>query len=645
MSSAVETFLIQDDRLMVTDKVRYAVLKGAANNTVVPYQAISGINTGNATATDTLQSLTWNIQVPSQEVVIDRLAMVYYRVNILYSKTVAAGGFNDWVWNPSGQAQTSVNPADTATFSSVDCLNAFPVSQCMQTIQATINNTTVAMNVQDTLNLLLRFHDSRSLNEYMGLCPYLTDRMGIYNAPQNSSTAFQAAGVSILDEAFVPRSAFPVRIIGVNTVANNNTAATVNVEYEVWEPLLVSPFVWAHPECACQGMYGIQNMSIVANFGSATRMARSLAQRNSGVVTSTASITGVKINNAQLYLNYLTPQPTSVNVPRNVVPYYEVPRYYLADGIQVAGSVPVDRALPFVSATSGEVRSNNLQLNQIPDKLIIAFEPTSIAGVNYNTSTAVPDFYAVVRSLSINFNNQAGLLSTWTQKDLFHASRDAGSKQSWYEFSGQIQAPAVPQSGLATGLAFTNAITFGPTNLPTTGSIVMLQFGKDIELPDYYASGSIGNFNLQINANIGHYQNSNVTYRMTVICVNSGVFVSEKGTSNPYTALLRKEDVLNASAMEPMGHGEFNRMVGGGFLDKLKSIGSSVWSSAKPILKMLSPFVQKSLESSSNPYAKTASKVLGAVSPQLLGDGMGRGVGAGDEGRLMRHARGSGYAY
>jgi hypothetical protein len=333
-------------------------------------------------------------------------------------------------------------------------------------------------------------------------------------------------------------------------------------------------------------------------------------------------------------------------VPRNIVPYYEVPRYYLTTGQEVAPSAKTNQY--YAPATLSGIRSQNLQLNQIPDKLIIFFEPTEIArtaGFNYSSDTSVPDFYAVINNLTLNFNNQSGLLSTWTQKDLYHAARDAGSKQSWLEFTGQMEVPAIGQDGFS-GVRKANytAVTSGPINVPTTGSIVVLQFGKDIELPDYYAPGSIGNFNLQMNANISHFQPTYVSYRMVCITVNSGVFVNEKGTSNQYTSLLRKEDVLNASSSSPMGHHEFNRMVGGGFLDRLKSIGSSVWTVAKPLLKILSPHLQQKMAQSSNPNIQSASKLLGAVSPHLLGEGMGRGVGAGED-RLSRHARGSGYAY
>jgi len=667
--SSVQTYLIQDDRLLVTDQVRYAVLKGAANNTTVQYQAISGVNAAAAQTvagigTNLPSSLTWNVQIPSQEIVVARDAAVRYTVRAVVTKTNNSvnAAVAEPVWNAANNAL--VNGANTL---GADSLNAFPVSQCIQTIQCTINNATVSMNVQDTINALLRFHDSRDLAEYQGLAPYLVDRSGLYTAAAAGATGFGAsANTAVLDEAFTPRSAFPVRVIqgggALNTVAGLGATASCIIEFDTYEPLWVSPWTWCNPKVGGQGMYGIQNLSIVMNMGNYQRMIRSLPQyiTASGVAATSMAVTGLFFTNAQLVLNYLTPQPSSVMIPRNVVPYYEVPRYFLTSGTDVAAAdvAANTRFLARKSAT-GIVSSNNLQLNQIPDKLILFFEPLSISGqtdAGVATSVALPyynrancpEFYATIDSLSINFNNQSGLLSTWTQRDLYHASRDAGSKQSWYEFIGEMesstptiidgQSAGFQYAGAAIGNDAAAGAQSGGLNLPMTGSVCVLQFGKDIELPDYYASGSIGNFNLQINASISHVQPFPVTYRLVAITVNSGVFVNEKGTSNPYTALLRKEDVLNASSMEPIGLSEFNRMVGGGFLDKLKSVGSSIWSVAKPVLKFLAPSAKAALAASSNPYAQMASK---AVDPamKLMGDGMGAG------GRLMKHARGSGYAY
>ena len=151
--------------------------------------------------------------------------------------------------------------------------------------------------------------------------------------------------------------------------------------------------------------------------------------------------------------------------------------------------------------------------------------------------------------------------------------------------------------------------------IPTTGSILVLDFATVLQLSEeYYAPGSLGSFNLQLN--IGVSNNTGVTwpgsqYEMIIMPMNTVVFVNEKGTSSTFIALLTKEDVLQASAQEPYTKFEVKRMVGGGFLDALKS--SMGWLSSKL------PFIKQGLGAIEHPLAQTGHNVLHA-----LGYGKGR---------------------
>ena len=131
------------------------------------------------------------------------------------------------------------------------------------------------------------------------------------------------------------------------------------------------------------------------------------------------------------------------------------------------------------------------------------------------------DCFLPINSVSIQFNNQAGILSSATQQDLYQMAVKSGSNQSWYEFYGK---------------ANTSSSTLGATNVHTSGSILCLEFGRDIQLPeDFYASGSLGNFNLQVQLNVLNNTENNIDntnpYEIVLITMNSGVFVCERGTS------------------------------------------------------------------------------------------------------------------
>jgi hypothetical protein len=80
-----------------------------------------------------------------------------------------------------------------------------------------------------------------------------------------------------------------------------------------------------------------------------------------------------------------------------------------------------------------------------------------------------------------------------------------------------------------------------------------------------------------------NYGGAAITPELVVATMCSGCFATEKGTSSTYTALLTKEDVLNASQQVPTAHSDVKRMVGGGFLDNLKSVFKDVVNNKKEI--------------------------------------------------------------
>ena len=72
--------------------------------------------------------------------------------------------------------------------------------------------------------------------------------------------------------------------------------------------------------------------------------------------------------------------------------------------------------------------------------------------------------------------------------------------------------------------------------------------------------------------------NSN-DWELVIVPVNSGVYAIERGVANLYTGLLTKSDALEASeGQEPYSKATVRRMVGGGFLDTLKSSLGSITS-------------------------------------------------------------------
>ena len=398
------------------------------------------------------------------------------------------------------------------------------------------------------------------------------------------------------------------------------TDTTVYATFRVTEPLLLSPFVFGHPD-GKQGFYGIQTMNfqmnIAANASRAWRAASFLGQDGTNPFTKSATIESFE--NSQLLFQFLTPHASDLLEPRNVVPYYELPIYRTSNfssipsigfGKQQAdGTYTGGNALATVTLSS-----SNIQLNCVPDKLIICVRR------QVNTLTCCDtDSYLTINKISINWNNQAGILSSMSPEMLYRSSILSGlSNLTWDEFSGQVVSigngannesqPLTPFAGEGAKGAGANT-TSGMKLIPTTGSILVLNFAEVIQLTEeYYAPGSLGSFNLQLSLNCTNnheYEWNGANIEMIIMPMLSGVFVNEKGTSSTFISLLTKEDVIQASQQEPYTNFEMRRLIGGNFLNSLKSAAG--WITSKL------PMVKNVLNNIPHAYAQTGAKVLDAL--------------------------------
>jgi hypothetical protein len=145
---------------------------------------------------------------------------------------------------------------------------------------------------------------------------------------------------------------------------------------------------------------------------------------------------------------------------------------------------------------------------------------------------------------------------------------------------------------------------------PLTGSILVLDMATQVQLTEsFLAPGSLGQFHCKVQ--VSCYNNEAIPWaagdwELVVIPMDSGIMAIERGVCNVYTGLLTKQDVVD-TAQQQEGHtrGQIRRMIGGGFLDSLKSgLG---WVKSKL------PFVREVLGHIPNEYAQKGSKALEAL--------------------------------
>ena len=576
--SDFKTCLIKDSRIAdITEEEHYAVMSGGSQVTQTQIQATS----------QSTSSLVFQVQVPSENIVIDRNVLIQGQMNFTINIQQAINTPDGVVVIPSGDLAMN--------YGLTDSFQQFPINSLFTTSSVTINNTNISSNTQDILPALMRMNGCRDGYKYNGTSPSLPDQQyGEYwDAVEASVSATNNPLGSLfngsLDENFTPRGSYGNVKFAVfhyiNGVFEDNSlvsAGTDTVGTEFWvvqvqafftEPLVaLAPFIFSDPEYNQQGLLGVNNMSFVFNLDSQCRrlwstanMANPPALQNATQgsvsqlypfiksITLGTSIDGDGMNantncwaNTRLLFTYLSLQPSDVVNTKNVVPYMDFPRYLTTYNSTLDSwdrSVVPSAGVP----NQQPVTSTTIQLNQVPDLLLI-YGRVPIAQQNWAYATS----FFPIQSISINFNNQSGILSSATQQDLWKMSIKNGSQQTWNEFQGWANV-----NNNTDGLG---------TLVPTIGSLLVLSPTIDFGLPNYLSAGSLGNYNLNFTITMGNTYDFSVAPEIVVITVNSGIMTTQQGISNLYTGILTKEMVLHANekhATDPITKVEYERMVGG----------------------------------------------------------------------------------
>jgi hypothetical protein len=477
-----------------------------------------------------------------------------------------------------------------------DALAPFPLHQLVSVMSSTVNNNSVSCNMRDVLAPILRMNDKRSLARFNGTTPtqfdtYYNYADGVF-ATNNVLGGYQNGS---MDNDYVSRGSWVLdRVSTTQTgavnapVVSTGISQTVFITFTCTEPLLLSPFMFYNSGHNNGAMVGIQNLNFVFNIGSGARVWRSSRKMLDGV--SYASVSPVAFSGSKLLMTFLTCHSDQMLPVKCITPYYELPRYLTTYNANLpacaAAAVGVPQQLSFT-----QMRTSSISLNCVPDKLIIFVRK------NMSTQTCGDaDAFAVINSISLNWNNSSGILASATQQDLYRMSIEAGSNQSWLEFSGFANSySSVANSSVAT---------------PLSGSLICLDMARHVQLSEsYYSCGSLGNFVLNIVLNVANQSSQElVNPEIVLITMNSGVFVCERGTSSTYTGILTKQMVLDASEQETHSSSDLSRLIGGG------SSGGGIFDSIKSLAAKVAPLAKKGLELlPENKYAQAAAASLGAL--------------------------------
>ena len=365
-------------------------------------------------------------------------------------------------------------------------LGPFPIQSLFSTMSLTMNSNTVTVNINDVLPAYLNMLETRELSRYNGACPVKSDTYYNYDDAVNAVNSPFAGWESCVDTDLATRGSYALD--SVSAYAGGKQTLT----FTCFEPLLISPAIWGNCKSNNSGIYGIVNCSLLFNIGNTSRVLR---YAPSSTVTSVAfAQNGIQPGTTILFLNYLTPHPSQLLSSKCCVPYYDVPRYIssIADTIPAVAKVG-NKFVPSSDGAGTVIRSQSLQLNQIPDKLIIYVRetnPVPTAGANAPIDGSIPDRFLAITNINVNWNNMSGMLSSFSQYDLWRASVDAGSSQSWNAYRGfaSVLAPTftAPAGGGACVVSQTKS------DVALTGSLLVLDMARTIALVNDFDAPKLG---------------------------------------------------------------------------------------------------------------------------------------------------------
>jgi hypothetical protein len=599
MSALVEKLAVYDSRIIQPAPTKYAVSKGALSVSASPYNAIS------ANASQHL----FQINVPSQNVYIDRA--VDWTSEVFLKLTVAKA---DATEAPVVNAPMYIFGADGA-------LCPFPLTQMCNTITATINDSTVTVNVGDILPELLRLTDYKP-NRIRRTCPSFLDIYSKYNdgtgtinnplSGYGDATAFDDVKNGAFEIVFTDPSGNP--LVTTGTVGAPTTPAyaglagastynaiggvpvfantTAGLSYDLYikfrsvEKLVVSPFIWADSlEDESTGLLGITNIQVQCNIAGPQRVIRSATNGPSAmavtdVVFNTTATGGLgggtsPFQGSQLRVVYLTP-PLGLPLPEvNMVPYMEYPRYISSGYRQLA------------PGAKDTLQSQNVVLPCVPDLIYIYARPQ-----NYLNTQG--DFHLPITNFSLNFDNFSGLMSSFSQEQLYHCAVNNGLSMDYNLWRGKANKVSPPPSGASAGSSIVALI----------GGGLLIKPGKDFALGPDSAPGILQNINIQFQIGVENTTSFQVTPAIYMITINSGFVESSRGATRVLRGILNSDDVLNAPIVG--SDAGMKRMVGGGIFSSL----GNILSKARGIYEATKPAVSCIKEALPEGMAKT---VLGKV--------------------------------
>lgn len=541
MSLAIEKVrpvTVHDPRVVQQERVQ-PVLKGGQE---VLYKAYT-------TNSISSSSITFHCPPPSQHLYVDRKVHLRLPVTI----TIPA------------QAVTGIVADKYMIDADKFAIRSFPLQKAMETIQMTINNQSMSINIGDMLSALEHFNMSNKLRtiDFSKCATYPCSASQVFGALSAGSARSPMAEWEDAAWGEVPKK--PSFTVSANPITTEDASSECTLSFVSTEPLFLSPLFWGDCADNDSAFYGVKTMDFTFNFvGSAGN--RMIAIDGNGIWANDADArastlrceasfnSAVDGESAALLFQYITPQLVDRGSSMQKVlnyPYVSIERYLNNVSVNSIAS----------GSSLGSLSSNNVQLNSVPSKLYI-FGRLSKSQLQKNPYS--PDCFIQLKNLQLQWGNRSGLLGSASEQQRYDIAVRAGCTLSYADWA------CLPLNNDTAGADYGKAAQ----QYRGCGTIQAID-PIDLGLDSLCAPGKLDQITLQVQCDATNYSGITVNdVDFMVVAVSQGIFTLFNGQASSLIGVLNSNDILNSheqTASELISYADARSMYGGNFLSDLKS--------------------------------------------------------------------------
>lgn len=537
----LKLYKVEDPIVKVSNQRHYAVHKGAQEIFYSPF---------NVSGQATLSTNSFNCNPTNRKTIIERKMYSLWKFTLNFTGTIASVG------------QGLLQPA-------YDAPRAYPVSMCTQNLDVKIGDNSVATPLNIYWSALERYSFEKDIADHdFSVFPSYPDQYTDYALnvtsgyanpnvdANNSELSAYGQNPFICPRGFAPsgggdsvgggmRNSWCTVTQALATVAGQ--VGTASVSMIVAEPLFISPL---HFGKGCKsGIVGIETLVVNQQLDGNCRRLWSHSPYSPNTIDPVLGLT-VTVVSASILTKQLTPDIT-----------YELSEYIPYD-YSVVGIYASSTDLPILHARgspSVQFNSGTITLNSIPSRVYVYCRENDASIQGNFTKT---DTFMVIPEGVGNFTLRLGtrsLLSSATREDLYAMAVRNGCNLSWDQWTLDV------------------------------GSVLAIDFGKDIGLMPNESSGLLARSTLVVTCNYINTHANDVMATMYVLTIEEGTFSIMDGHSQKSVGILTEKDITDAKNAEEIPYRDSRNVYGSGFFDDvwngIKKTASFVKDEVLPVAK------------------------------------------------------------